>query len=138
MLDSLTTSPNLTDSVGDLFVRALPYTTPWSLALLVMAWFFRVEIRVWLTSRSFDRTALVSDVAALKDNLAKHTTDEAEYWKENDQSFTEQGRRIDKLELTNVELRVTLTQQHEEVMRSIGEQNVRIGELTRELMQRGR
>jgi hypothetical protein len=137
MIDSLTTVPTFTASASDLFVRALPYTTPWSLALLVMAWFFRVELKVWMTSRSFDRTALVSDVAALKDNLAKHTGDEARYWKENDASFTEQGKRIDKLELTNVELRVTLTTQHEEVMRSIGEQNVRIGELTRELMRRG-
>lgn len=120
------------------FLSILPYTTPWSLAALLIAWFFRSEIKVWLTSRSFDRAALVTDVASLKDNLAKHTADEAKYWEENDKAIETQGERIGKLEITNVELRVMLTQQHEEVMRSIVEQNVRIGELTRELMQRGR
>jgi hypothetical protein len=102
--------------------------------IIVLALLFRKQVGVWLTSRSFDRQVLVRDVAAIRDDFARHTAKEEDYWTEYDAKLGEVSARTSKLELTNVELRVSLERDHEETIRGLRDTNESIKELTRALM----
>lgn len=101
---------------------------------LVLAVMFRKQVGIWLTSRSFDRQTLVRDLGEMRKELADHVKKEEDYWNEYDSKLGMMSERTTKLELTNVELRVSLERDHDETIRALRETNESIKELTRALM----
>ncbi len=102
--------------------------------VIVLALLFRKQIGIWLTSRSFDRQTLVRDLGEMRRELSEHVRKEEGYWTEYDAKLGEVSARATKLELTNVELRVSLERDHEETIRALRDTNDSIKELTRALM----
>jgi hypothetical protein len=102
--------------------------------VIVLALLFRKQIGVWITSRSFDRQTLVSDVSAMRGELEKHAQKEEDYWEEYDRKLGTLAERTTKLEMNNVELRVSLERDHEETIRGLKDTSDSIKELTRALM----
>lgn len=114
--------------------------------VLILALLFKDSIKIWLESKSFDRALLVKGVADMQKALDDHIREEtkcwaendaradkskenaAKYWEANDERIDKAEEKIHALELNNVELRVTLTKQHESVVATLGEQNQRLGE----------
>lgn len=102
--------------------------------VLVLAIMFRKQIGIWLTSRSFDRQTLVRDLGEMRKELADHVLKEEGYWAEYDAKLGDVSARATKLEMTNVELRVSLERDHEETIRGLRDTNESIKDLTRALM----
>lgn len=122
------------EPIAGVVLSVLPYLTPWSAVMAGALWVFRAEVKVWLTSRSFDRSQLVEDVKSMRKALSDHATREEGYWMEYDQKLGSISDRTTKLEMSNVEFRIGLERNHEEVLRSLGETNASIKELTRAFM----
>ena len=102
--------------------------------IIVLALLFRKQIGIWLTSRSFDRQSLVRDMGEMRKELSYHVRKEEDYWAEYETKLNGISERTTKLELTNVELRVSLERDHEETIRALRDTNDSIKELTRALM----
>jgi len=102
--------------------------------VLLLAILFRDQIKVWMTSRSLDRQSLVTDVTAMRAELEKHVKKEDDYWAEYDQKLGEISNRTTKLEMNNVELRVSLERDHEETVRGLQHLTESVRDLTTALL----
>jgi acyl-CoA synthetase (AMP-forming)/AMP-acid ligase II len=129
MIDTIAVATGL--AVGGFDVMSLlPFLSPFGIMILLLAWFFRAEIKVWLTSRSFDRTAMVEDVEAMKDELKDHTEKEDTYWRENTERMQNMNLRVNSLEITNIETKSLLSANHEETKVQLAEISHSMSKLT--------
>lgn len=87
--------------------------------VLIIVWWFREEIKVRIAGRAFDRQALVTDVAAMREELASHTRKEEERWEEFDDII----ERIVRLET-----------RHEDVMRELSKIDAQLAAQTSALL----
>ena len=104
----------------------LPYLSPFGVLCLILAWMFRSEIKVWLTT--YSKNTISSDLSRLQTNMEEHIRKEEDYWKEYD-------RRLGALEINNVETRTTLERNHEETVRSLADISNNVGRLTDRLIE---
>lgn len=121
-----TATPIVTDAL-DLAFRLLPYGTPWTILIGGALWYFREQVKTFLTARASGREQIMSDLASLKETIEAHVKEEAETAGE----LTEQGKRIHSLEISQVEVTSLVKGIHEAVNQS----NLDIRELRSAIMQ---
>lgn len=127
--DTLAVAATAPADMYSLALKVAPMLTPAGIVVLALAWGFRAEIKVWLTSRSFDRQALVRDLAALRadftslstnlstlsESFTRHADREESYWEKMDGLADRQT----KVEKQMGEIQVSLDRGQAEVMRNL-------------------
>ena len=97
---------------------------------VLLGYMYKDVALTWVRAKTFDRASLVKDVAFLKDELAKHTLEEKEYWKENDEAkkFVEQHMVQTDTQVNNIKL--YMESSNREILSEIRNTNEKIADIT--------
>jgi len=127
-------APVAADATLTLITTILPYTTPATILAATGMWFFKDELRVFLTTRGSERKQIMDDVKRLSVMLEAHIMEEKGFWGNLDR----QEARVEKLEDETrslgtllAALSATVSAQHDMVMSKFGDLTDAVRDLRR-------